>query len=202
MRVRDPELSQTRPNCRLGITQRTQRCLLLTATMLVGIFGSTVRAAQRSHTPLLRLSSRGAHTQSRVLSALPSTLRFSTRSNASTRTQKSARGIATRVRFFTSTRLASQAPVSPSDVPVPPHTLSTPAVGGWLMLCSAMVFTVIVVGGITRLTESGLSITEWKPVTGVIPPRGAEEWEAEFAKYRETPEYKMYAPHLLMCFSY
>ncbi|KZV71440.1 COX15-CtaA-domain-containing protein [Peniophora sp. CONT] len=157
--------------------------------MLPGLFGSAVRAAQRTHAPLLRLSTRSAHTQSRILSALPPALRFTARPTPCS--QKSARGVATRVRFFTSTRLTRQSPASPSDLPVPPHTLSNPAVGGWLMLCSAMVFTVVVVGGITRLTESGLSITEWKPVTGVIPPRGAEEWEAEFAKYRETPEYKM-----------
>lgn len=170
--------------------------------MLPGLFGNVVRAAQRTHAPLLRLSTRGAHTQSRVLSALPLALRFSARPTAST--QKAARGVASRVRSFASTRLASQAPVAPSEVSRPPHVLSNPAVGGWLMLCSAMVFTVVVVGGITRLTESGLSITEWKPVTGVIPPRGAEEWEAEFAKYRETPEYKMYVPdyRVISCISH
>lgn len=48
----------------------------------------------------------------------------------------------------------------------------------------------VVVGGITRLTESGLSITEWKPVSGALPPLNAADWAAEFAKYRATPEYR------------
>lgn len=53
-----------------------------------------------------------------------------------------------------------------------------------------MVFAIIVVGGITRLTESGLSITEWKPITGAVPPLNHQDWLAEFAKYKEIPEYK------------
>ncbi|KAF7331880.1 Electron transfer protein 1 [Mycena kentingensis (nom. inval.)] len=65
------------------------------------------------------------------------------------------------------------------------------AVGIWLMVSSVLVLVVVVVGGITRLTESGLSITEWKPITGVIPPMSQEAWEAEFDKYKATPEFKM-----------
>ena len=71
--------------------------------------------------------------------------------------------------------------------------LSPPAVGNWLMLSSALVFAVIVVGGVTRLTESGLSITEWRPITGVLPPLSQAEWESEFDKYRATPEFRLYA---------
>jgi cytochrome c oxidase assembly protein subunit 15 len=52
-----------------------------------------------------------------------------------------------------------------------------------------MIALMVVVGGITRLTLSGLSITEWKPVVGVVPPLSAADWEAEFAKYKEIPEY-------------
>ena len=48
----------------------------------------------------------------------------------------------------------------------------------------------VVVGGITRLTLSGLSITEWKPVIGIIPPLSAADWAAEFAKYKQIPEYQ------------
>ena len=48
----------------------------------------------------------------------------------------------------------------------------------------------VVVGGMTRLTDSGLSITEWNLVTGVFPPLSAESWVAEFAKYRNTPEFQ------------
>jgi cytochrome c oxidase assembly protein subunit 15 len=53
-----------------------------------------------------------------------------------------------------------------------------------------MVFATVVVGGITRLTESGLSITEWRPLTGFIPPLGADEWARAFELYQQTPEYR------------
>jgi cytochrome c oxidase assembly protein subunit 15 len=53
-----------------------------------------------------------------------------------------------------------------------------------------MVFAVVVIGGITRLTESGLSITEWRPVTGVLPPLSDAEWERQFELYRQIPEYR------------
>lgn len=61
----------------------------------------------------------------------------------------------------------------------------------WLFACAALVFCIVVVGGITRLTRSGLSIVEWKPVSGVLPPLAAADWEDAFSKYRETPEYKL-----------
>jgi len=61
----------------------------------------------------------------------------------------------------------------------------------WLLLCSAMVFAILVVGGVTRLTHSGLSIVEWQPIVGVIPPLDQAEWEATFEKYRQTPEYRL-----------
>ncbi|MBM3477802.1 MAG: heme A synthase [Alphaproteobacteria bacterium] len=60
----------------------------------------------------------------------------------------------------------------------------------WLWICAAMIFVMVVIGGVTRLTESGLSITEWRPVTGTIPPIGVEQWEAEFAKYQRIPEFR------------
>lgn len=59
----------------------------------------------------------------------------------------------------------------------------------WLFGICALLFVMVTVGGATRLTESGLSITEWKPVTGAIPPLSLEAWETAFAKYREIPEY-------------
>lgn len=61
----------------------------------------------------------------------------------------------------------------------------------WLFLVAALVFLMVVVGGATRLTDSGLSITEWKPVTGAIPPLSDQAWQAEFAKYRQIPEYQV-----------
>jgi cytochrome c oxidase assembly protein subunit 15 len=65
------------------------------------------------------------------------------------------------------------------------------AIRAWLMVLFALVVVMIAVGGLTRLTDSGLSITEWAPVTGAIPPLSAEDWEAEFALYRQIPEYQL-----------
>jgi cytochrome c oxidase assembly protein subunit 15 len=65
------------------------------------------------------------------------------------------------------------------------------AIGWWLLACCAMLFAMVVVGGATRLTHSGLSIVEWKPLVGAIPPLNEAEWQATFAKYQETPEFKL-----------
>jgi cytochrome c oxidase assembly protein subunit 15 len=64
------------------------------------------------------------------------------------------------------------------------------AIGVWLWSVAALVFAMVLVGGATRLTESGLSIVEWKPVTGVIPPVREADWQAEFAKYKTIPQYE------------
>jgi heme a synthase len=64
------------------------------------------------------------------------------------------------------------------------------AIANWLLFVALLVFLMVVVGGITRLTESGLSITEWRPVTGALPPLSAADWEEAFALYRATPEYQ------------
>lgn len=61
----------------------------------------------------------------------------------------------------------------------------------WLLAVALLVFCMIVVGGATRLTDSGLSITEWKPILGAIPPLSDADWHAAFTKYREIPEYKL-----------
>lgn len=65
-----------------------------------------------------------------------------------------------------------------------------PAVGLWLLACCAMVFAMFVIGAVTRLTESGLSIMEWAPLTGTLPPLSAAEWDRLFALYKETGEYR------------
>ena len=65
------------------------------------------------------------------------------------------------------------------------------AVAIWLFVMAALVLAMVVVGGATRLTGSGLSITEWKPVTGAIPPLSRADWQAEFARYREIPQYEL-----------
>lgn len=58
----------------------------------------------------------------------------------------------------------------------------------WLMICAILVFFMAVIGAVTRLTESGLSIVEWKPVTGALPPLSTDAWDAEFAKYQQSPQ--------------
>lgn len=69
-------------------------------------------------------------------------------------------------------------------------------VGYWLLGISGLVFGIVVLGGLTRLTESGLSITEWKPITGAIPPITEEEWLKEFEKYKSSPEFKQLNSHI------
>ncbi len=63
------------------------------------------------------------------------------------------------------------------------------AVAIWLFSCAVLVFAMVVVGGVTRLTGSGLSITEWKPIMGALPPMNADDWNAAFEKYRAIPQY-------------
>ncbi len=71
-----------------------------------------------------------------------------------------------------------------------PMTNSAKPVSIWLFICCAMIFIMVAIGGVTRLTESGLSITQWKPVTGVIPPMNDTQWQAEFSEYQKIPEYQ------------
>ncbi|MEO7648753.1 MAG: COX15/CtaA family protein, partial [Gemmatimonadaceae bacterium] len=72
------------------------------------------------------------------------------------------------------------------------HTTARPLVlARWLMTVACLVFVMVVVGGITRLTESGLSITKWQLVTGVIPPLTAADWNKAFALYQATSEYRL-----------
>ena len=68
---------------------------------------------------------------------------------------------------------------------------SARAISTWLFVMCALVALMVIVGGATRLTDSGLSITEWRPVTGAIPPLSAEDWASEFAKYQQIPEYSI-----------
>ncbi len=64
------------------------------------------------------------------------------------------------------------------------------ALANLLLLVAGLVFATIVIGGITRLTESGLSITEWRPISGAVPPLSSADWERAFALYQATPEYR------------
>jgi len=70
-----------------------------------------------------------------------------------------------------------------------PISAKPAALANWLLFVAAMVVAIVVVGGITRLTESGLSITEWKPVSGALPPLNEADWAREFALYRQSPQF-------------
>jgi cytochrome c oxidase assembly protein subunit 15 len=63
------------------------------------------------------------------------------------------------------------------------------SIAWWLLVCCALVFAMVVLGGVTRLTGSGLSMVNWKPVSGVLPPLSQSAWEREFEHYRKSPEY-------------
>src|SRR5712692_8413067 len=77
-----------------------------------------------------------------------------------------------------------------ATTPTPHAGTAARAIWLWLWCVAGLVFAMVLVGGATRLTESGLSIVEWKPVTGVIPPLGEADWQAEFAKYKTIPQYE------------
>lgn len=84
--------------------------------------------------------------------------------------------------------MASQAQ---SGAPAPARTSARPrAISQWLFVVAALVFLMVVVGGITRLTESGLSMVRWEPISGTIPPLNEADWQAEFDAYRTSPEYQ------------
>ena len=76
-----------------------------------------------------------------------------------------------------------------ASVTVRPSIPRPAALARWLWAVALLVIMVVAVGGITRLTESGLSITEWKPVTGAIPPLSDAQWRAEFEAYQRIPQY-------------
>lgn len=70
------------------------------------------------------------------------------------------------------------------------------AVAIWLLACCALVFAMVIVGGITRLTQSGLSIVEWQPIVGAVPPLDDEAWREAFRKYQDTPQFRQVNPHM------
>lgn len=72
------------------------------------------------------------------------------------------------------------------------------ALARWLWCVAALIVAMVVVGGITRLTESGLSITQWKPISGIIPPLNHAQWQAEFANYQKIPEYQQLNSHMTL----
>src|SRR5262249_46742180 len=94
--------------------------------------------------------------------------------------------------------LRREVPISPTIAPASPAKVAAStaaehgqrAVAVWLFGCCGLILLMIVVGGITRLTLSGLSITEWQPLIGVMPPLTHAQWLGAFARYREIPEYR------------
>lgn len=75
-------------------------------------------------------------------------------------------------------------------MPHDPESSSLKPIAVWLLIGVAMIMIQVLLGGITRLTESGLSITEWKPITGTLPPLNAAEWQSEFDKYKNTDQFR------------
>ncbi|KAH9886558.1 putative cytochrome c oxidase assembly protein [Xylariomycetidae sp. FL2044] len=128
----------------------------------------------------------------------------SSRSSSSSNSSSTAAGAPEKMRkkslgaAFFSTRAVARTASTTATTAAPsagrsssfPET-SSKAVAYWLIGSAASVFGIVVFGGLTRLTESGLSITEWKPVTGSRPPLTQQDWEDEFTKYRASPEFKL-----------
>ena len=70
------------------------------------------------------------------------------------------------------------------------------AISRWLLLCALMIFAMVILGGVTRLTGSGLSMVKWHPIHGVVPPMSQQEWDEEFANYRQSPEFQKINRHM------
>ncbi|MHB8743193.1 MAG: COX15/CtaA family protein [Sulfuricaulis sp.] len=71
-----------------------------------------------------------------------------------------------------------------------PSTTPDKPVAVWLLICAAFIFAMVVLGGVTRLTHSGLSIVQWDPIVGAVPPLRQSQWEQVFDQYKQTPEYR------------
>ena len=92
---------------------------------------------------------------------------------------------------------------TPAEAPRPVPAAARPkgarrAIAAWLSILFLLVSVMIAVGGLTRLTDSGLSITEWKPVTGALPPMDEAGWQAEFDKYKATPQSEIMNPEMTL----
>ena len=73
---------------------------------------------------------------------------------------------------------------------MPTITPQDRAISHWLLICLLLIFLMVVLGGVTRLTGSGLSMVNWHPVNGSIPPLTSVQWEEEFSDYQQSPEYQ------------
>ena len=81
-------------------------------------------------------------------------------------------------------------PAISTDAPLRAWRVPPSTVGWWLVACAALVYAMVVLGGVTRLTGSGLSMVRWHPISGVLPPSGEDAWQREFEAYRASPEYR------------
>ena len=93
--------------------------------------------------------------------------------------------------IFEEVATGTSAPVPQGGIIGAKGTGARRGIRAWLVLIFLLVATMIAVGGLTRLTDSGLSITEWRPVTGAIPPLNDAAWAEEFTKYQASPEYQL-----------
>ncbi|MEZ5752717.1 MAG: COX15/CtaA family protein [Paracoccaceae bacterium] len=91
-------------------------------------------------------------------------------------------------KIFEDASNATAAPAARTAIEAP---TARKAIRAWLWVLFAMVVAMIAVGGLTRLTDSGLSITEWRPITGAIPPMNEAAWQAEFDRYRQIDQYRL-----------
>ncbi|EGO01577.1 hypothetical protein SERLA73DRAFT_176948 [Serpula lacrymans var. lacrymans S7.3] len=138
-----------------------------------------------SHGPSVKSASGTIRNLLQSSALLSKSSSFSSRCYSALAQQKAVIARPLESRFFSSNGTHS----ATADATLP--VLAPPSVARWLLFSSTLVFAVIVVGGVTRLTESGLSITEWRPITGVMPPLSTEAWNVEFDKYKGTPEFKL-----------
>ena len=99
--------------------------------------------------------------------------------------------MATNRKLFEEVGAATAKPVATKGVVDAGRKDARNSIRNWLFSLFALVFLMILVGGATRLTDSGLSITEWRPLTGSIPPLNAADWASEFAKYQEIDEFRI-----------
>ncbi|KAI0105225.1 cytochrome c oxidase assembly protein COX15 [Nemania sp. FL0031] len=139
---------------------------------------------------------------SRVLQSLRQSRRHATTATTTTtaNTTTTTKRPAFSPVFFSTSSYASMSTATHGTAQVSkrafPESTNSKSVAYWLLGSAASVFGIVVFGGLTRLTESGLSITEWKPVTGSLPPLTQQHWESEFEKYRASPEFKMLNSHM------
>ncbi|SCU81542.1 LAFA_0C05666g1_1 [Lachancea sp. 'fantastica'] len=148
----------------------------------------------RTAIPLTRTGARAGipHFPRSAMSTIPLTFRNMTGLSCK-------KGIQSRFplrREFSSSNLLNQVATTVKKQPSKRLINSSKQVGYWLIGTSGLVFGIVVLGGLTRLTESGLSITEWRPVAGTLPPMNEQEWLEEFAKYRESPEFQQLNSHI------